>query len=347
MKKRLKMFLRKLVSPLAALIFAFVLGSFIILLINESPLHVYTTLLKGAFGGWQQFAGTLLQTTPIIVTGTAACFAFNSGVFNIGIEGQLYVGGFAAAWVGFAFQLPRLLHLPLALVASMVAGMLWALVPAYFRARYNTSEVVSTILLNYVAVLLTSYLTIFVFKRPGGWSETPPIYPTAYLPRLFSFSRLNVGLFISIALAIGIKICFERTALGYNYRTVGSNPFFAEYGGINSKKVVFWALIISGVIAGLAGGIETLGVHRRFMEGFAPGFGSDGLTAALMAGADPIGTVFTALFFGALRAGSLLLEVETRASREIITVLQALIILFVSAEFVIVKRKSKTRRKGT
>lgn len=328
-------------SPLIALLFAFALGSVVILLIGENPFTVYATLFQGAFGGIEKVAGTLLQTTPIIIAGIAACLAFKSGVFNIGIEGQLYMGGFAAALVGFSVQLPRAIHLPLAILASALAGMLWVSVPAYFRSRHNTNEVVSTILLNYVAVLLTSYFTIFLFKKPGGWSETPQIFETAHLPQLFSFSRLNVGFIAAIALAIGLKIYMERTSSGYETATVGANPEFARYGGVDVKNRILWVMLVSGAVGGLAGGIETLGVHHRFMDGFAPGFGFDGITAALLANANPIGTIFTAFFFGALRSGSLLMEVQTQVSREVITVLQALVILFVSVKMVIGKRRSR------
>jgi simple sugar transport system permease protein len=224
----------------------------------------------------------------------------------------------------------------------VIAGAAWVVIPAYFRARYNTNEVVSTILSNYVAVLLTSYFTIFLFKRPGGWSETPPILPTSYLPEMFDFSRLNWGLVIGLVMAVGVAVIFRYTSWGYGVTALGSAPKFAEYGGVNVKKQGFVVLLVSGAVAGLAGGIETLGVHHRFMEGFAPGFGFDGLIAALLAKGSPIGTIFTALFFGALRNGSLMLEIDTNASREIITVIQALIILSVSAQ-VLLKRRGDSQ----
>jgi len=315
-----------------AVLLALVLGALVILVVGESPVRVFVTLLVGAFGSPDRIAGTLLQATPILVCGVAACISLRAGLFNIGIEGQLFVGGFAAAWVGFAFRVPPVLHLFAAMALAIVAGAAWIALPAFFRVRYNTNEVVSTILCNYVAVLLTSYLTINIFKRPGGLPETPPILPTAYLPELFSFSRLNWGLFIGIALAVLAQFFFTRTARGYAISEMGANPQFAEYGGVNIRRQGFLVLLASGAVGGLAGGIEALGVHRRFMEGFAPGFGFDGVIAALLANGSPVGTIGTALFFGALRNGSLLLEVDTTASREIITVIQALIILAVSAE---------------
>lgn len=315
-----------------AILIALILGALVILAVGESPLRVLVTLLNGAFGSPERIAGTLLQATPILVCGVAACISLRGGLFNIGIEGQLFMGGFAAAWVGFSFALPPVLHLLAAMALAVLAGVAWVALPAYFRTRFNANEVVSTILGNYVAVLITSYLTINIFKAPGGLSETPPILPTAYLPELFSFSRLNYGLFIAVALAIGVQFVFTRTALGYAITAMGSNAKFAEYGGIDIRRQGFRLLLASGAVGGLAGGIEALGVHRHFMEGFAPGFGFDGVIAALLANGSPIGTIGTALFFGALRSGSLLLEVDTTASREVITVIQALIILSVSAQ---------------
>lgn len=259
-------------------------------------------------------------------------------MFNVGVEGQLFMGGFAAALVGFALPMPPGIHMLVALAAAVCAGGAWVAIPAWFRVRFNANEVVSTILSNYVAVLLTSYFTIFLFKRPGGWSETPSILPSAHLPQLFDFSRLNWGLLIGLALALTVAWYFRNTPGGYSISMTGSAPKFAQYGGINIRKRGFWVLIVSGAVGGLAGGVETLGVHHRFMEGFAPGFGFDGLIAALLANGSPIGTIVTALFFGALRSGSLLLETDTSASREIITVIQAFIILSVSAQVLLRRR---------
>jgi len=336
---RLPPWLEGIAGQAFAIALSLIGGAIVIMLVGEDPWLVLRTLLRGAFGSPERVAGSLLQATPIMLSGVAACVAFRGGLFNIGIEGQLYMGGFAAAWVGFTFALPAVIHLPLAMLAAMLAGGLWILLPAFFRARYGTNEVVSTILSNYVAILLTSYLTISVFKRPGGWSETAPIAASAELPQLFEFSRVNVGLFLALVLALALHVFLTRTSTGYSVSAMGTNVRFAEYGGINVRRYTFFVLLASGAIGGLAGGVETLGVHHRFMEGFAPGFGFDGVIAALLANGNPIGTIGAALFFGALRSGSLLLEVDTEASREIITVVQALIILCVSAQFLIRRRR--------
>ncbi len=334
--------LRAFLGQLLALVLALAIGALIIVLIGESPLKVFTTLAAGAFGEPERISGTLLQTTPILVCGVAACISFRGGLFNIGVEGQLFMGGFAAVLVGIYVPLPHAFHLALGLAVAALAGVAWVAIPAFFRARYNANEVVSTILANYVAVLFTSYLTIFVFKRPGGWSETQPILPSAYLPEIFSFSRLNWGLIIGLFLAVATQWYFRFTSAGYAVTIMGSNVRFAEYGGVDIRRLAFRVLLASGAVGGLAGGIEALGVHHRFMEGFAPGFGFDGVIAALLANGSPIATIGTALFFGALRNGSLLLEVNTTASREIITVIQALIILSVSAQFLLRRRGDST-----
>jgi general nucleoside transport system permease protein len=323
-----------------AILLALGLGALVILAVDESPVRVFLTLLNGAFGAPERIAGTLLQATPILVCGVAACISLRGGLFNIGIEGQLFMGGFAATWVGFSFVLPPFIHMLAAMAFAILAGAAWVAIPAFFRARYNANEVVSTILANYVAILITSFLTINIFKRPGGLSETPAILPSAYLPGLFSYSRLNWGLIIGLALALAVQFVFQRTARGYVINEMGANPKFAEYGGIDIRRQTFLVLLASGAVGGLAGGIEALGVHHRFMEGFAPGFGFDGVIAALLANGNPVGTIGTALFFGALRSGSLLLEVDTTASREIITIIQALIILAVSAQITFRRRAS-------
>jgi ABC-type uncharacterized transport system permease subunit len=323
-----------------AILLALLLGAAVITVVHESPIRVLVTLVRGAVGSEERIAGTLLQTTPILVCGVAACVSLRGGLFNIGVEGQLFMGGFVATWIGFSVALPPYIHLPLALACAAFSGAIWIAIPAYFRARFKANEVVSTILANYVAILITSYLTINVFKRPGGLPETPPILTSAYLPEFFSYSRLNYGLVIGIVLAVAAQLFFDRTGRGYAISEMGANPKFAEYGGIDVKRQVFYVLLVSGALGGLAGGAEALGVHHRFMEGFAPGFGFDGVIAALLANGSPIGTIATALFFGALRSGSLLLEVDTSASREIITVMQALIILAVSAQIKIRRRAS-------
>lgn len=328
-----------LLGQVIAVLIALIGGTILILLVGESPIRVFATLVDGAVGSPERIAGSLLQSTPIILAGVAACIAFRGGLFNIGVEGQLYLGGFAAAWVGFSFVLPPVLHVLAGLMAALLAGAAWIAIPAFFRARFGTNEVVSTILSNYVAILLTSYLTIEVFKRPGGWSETEPIAQSAHLPQLLEFSRLNMGLFIAIAAAICLHVFLTRTSAGYGMSAMGRSRSFAEYGGVSIRRNTFLILLGSGAVGGLAGGVETLGVHHRFMEGFAPGFGFDGVIAALLANGHPIGTIGTAIFFGALRSGSLLIEVDTNASREIITVFQAIIILCVSAQILLRGRR--------
>ena len=312
----------------------------IIMVSGENPLYVCYVLIQGAFGDFGSFVATLLQTTPILIAGLAACVGFKSGVFNIGVEGQFYVGGLAAAVIGFSWNLPPVIHVFVALFGAILAGFLWVLIPAFFRAFYGVNEVVPTILSNYIAVLLTSYFTIEVFKLPGGWAETPSIMKTAELPRFFDFSRLNLGIVIGISLCICFYLFLKYTSYGYKMRAVGENPLFALYGGIHSRSIIFIGMLSSGVIAGLGGGMETLGVHLRFMEGFAPGFGLDGVTAALASGAHPIGMMAMALFFGALRSGSLLMEVETSMSREIVTVIQSIIIIFVTIKISLKKNRS-------
>ncbi|TIN00304.1 MAG: ABC transporter permease, partial [Mesorhizobium sp.] len=240
--------LRAVYGQVIAIGVALLMGAIIILMVGESPVRVFMTLLRGAFGDQEKIAGTLLQTTPILICGVAARGQGHGkadprgGMFNVGIEGQLFLGGFAAAWVGFAMPLPAGIHTLAALALAVVAGAAWVAIPAYFRARYNTNEVVSTILSNYVAVLLTSYFTIFLFKRPGGWSETPPILATSYLPEIFSFSRLNWGLVIGLVLAVGAALVFRYTKWGYSVTMVGSAPKFAEYGGVNVKRQGFLVL---------------------------------------------------------------------------------------------------------
>ena len=337
-----KVELKKIVPQLIAIFIALLVGSMVLLATGFSPIEAYGALLLGAFGDIYGIGQTLTQATPIIFTSLAFLFAFKAGLFNIGAEGQFLVGALAAAIVGIFFNgLPNIIHISLALLAGAFFGGLYAFIPAILKTKLGAHEVITTMMLTYVAIYLTGYLVTDVFKAPGWVSQTPLISPTAELPRILPPTQLSASIFLGIALVILSYYTLQKTVLGYEIRAIGLNPLAAENGGINVKKGLILSLVISGALAGIGGAGEILGVHKRFIDGFSPGYGWDGLAVALIGGLNPFGSFLAALLIGILRSGGMTMNRVTGVPIDIVTILQALVILFVAAPVFI---KYLTRR---
>jgi len=328
--------LRKIIPQIIAIILAFLVGAIVLQVTGYSPLEAYSALITGAFGDVFGIGQTFTQATPIIFTALAFLFAFKSGLFNIGAEGQLLVGGFAAALVGISFAgLPTLIHVPMALLAGAFTGGLWGFIPAILKTKLGAHEVITTMMLSYVAFYVTGYMVNYPYKAPGWVSQTVPIAPSAELPRILQPTQLSASIFIAVILVVLTYYTLQKTTLGYEVRAIGLNPAAAESGGINIKRGMILALVISGAMAGLGGAGEILGVHRRFIEGFSPGYGWDGLAVALVGGLNPVGVLIAAVLFGALRSGGMVMTRVTRVPLDIVSILQALVILFVAAPMLI------------
>lgn len=325
-----------IVSPLVAVLLALLIGAGFIIFVGENPLMAYGILFKESLVGMRNIAATLQRATPLMFTGLSVAFAFRAGLFNIGAEGQLYIGAFAAAWVGFTFTgLPRLIHLPLAIIAGMLGGSLWGCIPGYLKAKFGVHEVINTIMLNFVALYLTDWLATGPFHG-GSWvPETARISPTAALSRLYPPTRLSGGIFLAVLAAVVAYLILWKTKQGYELRSVGLNPQAAEYGGINVAKSTIIAMAISGALAGLAGTEQILGLHNRFIVRFSADLGFMGVAVALLGKNHPVGVILAAILFGALQAGSAAMDRMTAVPRELITIIQALIIFFVAAEYLI------------
>lgn len=315
-----------------AILFAFLAGAVVLVATGYSPIEAYGAVLTGAFGDIYGIGQTLTQATPIIFTALAFLFSFKCGLFNIGAEGQLLIGGFTAAMVGiFASGLPIFLHLPLAIIAGAVGGAIWGLIPAILKVKLGANEVITTLMLSYVALYLTSYMVNYPFKAPGWVSQTVPISPSAEIPGILPPTQLSAAFILALIFAVLVGYLLERTTIGYEIRAIGLNIKAAESGGIDIKKGIILALVISGALAGLGGAGEILGVHHRFIDGFSPGHGWDGLAVALIGGLNPIGAVFAAVFLGALRSGGQAMSRSTGVPLDIVFILQALVVLFVAA----------------
>lgn len=332
----------RLFPPVLALCAAFLLGGVLILFFGESPFEVYGLLWRSVFGSLDDFGYVLFNATPLIFTGLAVTLGFKGGLFNIGCEGQLYLAGFAAAWVGFHLTWGGgWIIIPACFAAAILAGGVWGAIPGFLKARYGVHEVINTIMLNFIAIALTNYLVTEVYQAPGQMSpHTPLIHETARLPRMATLTSaflpsnpLNVTLFIALGLVGLTQFLLTRTKWGYEIRFVGNAPEVATYGGIDVPRVTVGTMALSGAVAGFAGVWEVMGYRYRFLDNFSPGFGFTGIAVALLGRNHPYGILFAAFLFGALSKGALDIEILTNVPRELFLIIQAvLILLLVSAE---------------
>lgn len=316
---------------------AFLFGGIVIILLGENPIKAYSVLLQGAIGTPTALTVSLTKSVPLILTGLAVAVAQKSKVFNIGAEGQLMVGAFAAAYVGFAFKLPFGIHLIACLIASVVAGMAWAFIAAFLKYTRNVHVVIATIMLNYIATLLVQYWVCGPFKEDGAtYNATAVIAESAKLPQILPRPlSLNVGFLIAILMIVVCWFFLNKTTKGYELRAVGLNPNASRVAGINIAKNMFMALVISGGLAGLAGGIEVCGSVYRVVEGFSPGYGFNGIPVAMMAGGNPIAIFFSAFLLGAMRNGALAMQIQMGISQDIVEIIQGLVIIFLGCDYLI------------
>ena len=321
---------------MAALVLSLIVAGIVMLIAGYSPLEGYGAMFSGAFGSLDNIAQTLGTATPLIFAGLAMAFASRGGMFNIGIEGQIIAGAFPAALVAaYCSGLPWFIHIPLCFIAGMIGGGLWAMLAAFLKNKLRVSEVILTIMLNYVAQYIVEYLTNYQFKAEGMLVRTNDVLPSAVLPALVPYSRLTPGLFVALAFAVFVWWFLSRTTAGYNMRAIAENPYAAQAGGVNIERANLITMLISGALAGMGGVVEVLGVHGYFITNMTSGYGFDGVAIAVMGSNTPLGTVLSALIFGALRAGSTSMNRMTSIPGEYIMVLQALVILFVSTPGII------------
>jgi general nucleoside transport system permease protein len=322
-----------LMTSVLAVLLAMCVGTIVILINGDNPLLAYKSLFQGSFSNAHYIASTLSTATPLIFTGLGVAVAFKAGVANIGAEGQLYMGAIAAAVVGIYLHLPAVLLIPAALLASFIAGGLYGMIPAVLKVRCNTNEVVTTLMLNYIAQLFTSYLVNYPLKAAGSaMGMTVNVQDAAKLPILFSGTRLNIGFLIAVAAAVLVAVMFKHTSMGYEMRLSGENPIFARYSGIDTDRRMVQGMFLGGGLSGLGGAILVLGIQYKFVQNISPGYGFDGLTIALVAVFNAYAVLPVSVLFGALRAGGVNMELNTNVPSELSQVIQATIILFMAAQ---------------
>jgi general nucleoside transport system permease protein len=294
----------------------------------------YAALIRGSIGGPSQLSETLVSATPLILTGLAVAVPFRGGLFNIGGEGQVVAGGMLAGLVGLSFTgLPMILHLPLALLAGVAGGALYGWIPGILKARTGAHEVITTIMLNNIAVLTSAYLlTTLLFRTPERADPiSRPVDPSAILPRFLPQYRVNTGLLLALLLAALIFWYVERSARGFELNAVGLNADAATAAGMSPDRTVATAMTVGGALAGAAGASIILGVQGRITTGFSAGLGFDGITVALLGRGRIGGTVAAGLLFGALKSGGRSMQAQTGTSLDLVLVIQALIIVFIAA----------------
>ena len=355
---RLRKLMDAILVPVLAVLSGLVVMGILILLLNKPLLESYAILFSRGFGceayGNCIFITALERATPLILTGLSAVVAFRSGMFSIGQEGQYLLGAAAAAWLGYAIHLPPVLH-PLVLMAgAMLVGAAYGWIPGVLRVKLGVNELLATIMLNSIAALVVEYLVQFPMRADRSTTaHSPVIDETAQLMSFMPGSKWGVGFVIAVIAVIAVYIYLWRTKAGYEMRMAGQSKRFALFGGIRSDNAAIRAMLISGALAGLAGAIEVMGVHRRIMTSFSVGLGWDGLTSAILGQTHPLGVFIVAILFSGLKLGAQLgLQLNLEIPRELGGTIIGFIILFVAAgrlygEMIVRVREWFTRRRGS
>ena len=278
-------------------------ASLFLLLYGVNPLSVYREIVTGSVGSLNALAETLNYTTPILLTALAAIVCFRCSLWNIGAEGQLYLGAIVTAGLGLqTFGLPSFVVLPAVALCAFVAGAGWAAVPAVLKLRFGASEIIVTIMMNFLAMILATYLISGVWGT-GTTPVTRPIEPAAYLPILIPGTRLHGNLLVALAAAVIVDLVIRKTVFGYRLRAIGLNARAAQVAGISVKRISFVSFLIAGGIAGLAGFGQVTGIHHALPSGFSPGFGYTGIAVAMLGGLNPLWSIVSAFFLAALNVG--------------------------------------------
>src|SRR3989441_2386166 len=348
-------------TPLLAILFGMLIASVIIVVIGRNPLDVYGVMVRFNLTRTDSLFSILFKATPLMFAGLAVAISFKAGLFNIGVEGQYYVGAFCAALVGFGLKgLPMVVHLPLALLAAMAGAMAWALIPILLKLRRGAHEVITTIMMNYIASALLLYLINDVFRDPAQIGtprvRTPDVALSARIPSLgpllarvglhgSDVEKVNLLLVGGILLAVVLTYFLSRTRFGYEVRAVSFNPLAAEAAGIPNARTRFEMFMLSAAIAGLAGLNDILGFFGYLDIDFPKGLGFLGISVALLAKNNPLGVILAALLFGFLDRGAAGVQFFARVPKEIIVILQAIIILAIVVAYELLTRYVRTQRK--
>ena len=339
-------------APVIAFVLALVAGAVILLVLGTNPLEAYSVMLDGAFGNEASLFRTLTRATPLLIIAIGICIAFRAGVINIGAEGQLFVGAISAT--AFAIYVAPnwspVAAVPGTLITGMLAGAAWGAVPGFLKARFEVNEILSTVMMNEIAVQLLLFLLSGPMIDPEQLAQGTRVPQSAQLPevswlaRLAPPSQLHTGLFIGLAAAVIVYLLLWRTTTGFRIRAVGQNRNAARYAGISVPRYLLLGLVFSGALAGLAGAVEVTGITHRVVEGFAVGYGFSGIVVALFGRLHPLGAIPSAFLFGALLVGADKMQRTMQVPSATITVLQGLVVIFVVSSDLWVRRFTARRQ---
>ncbi|HEX9924681.1 MAG TPA: ABC transporter permease [Anaerolineae bacterium] len=339
-KQRLVEFIRIVAVVMVALLIGFVITFFV----SEEPVNAFRELLTGPFprisfeNGFQilginRFGNWIEESITLILLGLSVSIVFRARQFSLGAEGQLFLGAMAAGIVSLFISAPPVIHIGLILLAAGTAGFLWGLIPGILKAYVNANEIVSTLMLNVIAIQFYRLLLTQWLKDPtAGFIATEFFPASAVLPIVISGTRVSIALFVMLLAVVAVWFLMARTPLGYEIRVVGANLKFAEYGGINTKRVIAMSMAVSGILAGLAGAHLSNGLLKQLTLNLSPGIGFEGIVVALLARNDPKGVLVAGLFYGYLRTGAQIMERSSDVTREVVLIIQAIIILLITAE---------------
>jgi general nucleoside transport system permease protein len=321
-------------------VLVFGVGSIAMLLAHVSPFDGFYALFDGAFGTKGEVAETLVQTTNLLFPALGIAIAFRAGLFNIGAEGQLIIGGFLAGWLGAQFPMPGYLAVPMVLLAGAVGGGVWGAIPGLMKARFGANEVISTLMLNVVAVLLTTYLVTGPLQQgAAGAAETGALPKPAQLLHLFG-TQLTWSFVLAVVLAVVLHWVLQRTVFGYELRAAGDAPEAAKRAGIDLGRTALVAMTLSGAIAGVGGAAIVAGVLHRFNTGLSPGYGFIAIAVALVGNLNPLWIIVASFAFGVLASGAIGMQTEAQVPREVISLIIGLVIIALAGRRVIASRRS-------
>ena len=330
-----------ILSPVIAIAAALLVGAILILLAGKNPLAAYAVLFQESLANYYGFGNTLTKTTPLLLTSLGVLVALKAGLFNIGGEGQIYMGGLGSALIGLYVKgLPLFIHLPLALLGGFLFGAIWGWIPGYLKAVQGVNEVITTLLLNYVAQYFISYLVTGPMMEPGAPSPfSPKLLETAQLPTILPQTQTHAGILIALIAAGILWVVFLRSPLGYQIEAVGQNPIAARYAGMSVERTLILTMVVSGGFAGLAGASEVMGLKYRLFENFSGGYGFDAIAIALLSRGSIPGVIFISLFFGALRSGANVMQRSAGVPVTVVYAIQGLTVLFIAISLALEGKK--------
>jgi simple sugar transport system permease protein len=331
--KNIKLVLNYLLS----LIIVLLIASILITIQGSNPMEAILAIVNGAIGSKAAIASSIRWSIPVIISSMAAIVAHKSGINNLGLDGQIYFGALSAAIAGAFIQLPSFIHIIFCILVGGIFGAIFAIIPALLKSYLKINEMVVTLMFNYIAVLLTEFITLKLMGLGASTNPdliaTPEILESAKLTKIMPPYQASTGIFVGLILFLLVFIFYKFTKSGYEWKMIGFNQKFAKYGGVDDNKTYFKVFLTSAFIAGICGSIEILGPHMRFRANFAQNLGWDGIMVALIGKNNPVATLVFSIVWGMVKAGSLSMERTTSVNRIIVTLVQALFVLFVTVDF--------------